>query len=121
MGVLLTLLPLQDANELRPGAIVHCFNLLNLNDLGIQERLGCGPVGPSVTLQTIPQEMFVVVHNDRLRGKIRSDVYGGELTFVEAGELNKIALPNSISPWDRAVMAFVSTLPPKTPIILYWN
>lgn len=53
--------------------------------------------------------------------KTRQDRYGDELTFTTAGELGVAALSHETTQINRAVMAYVRALPPKTPIVLYWH
>jgi hypothetical protein len=48
------------------------------------------------------------------------DRAGAPLTFTTPPELRNLRLPADVSPWNRAVLAFLLALPPEVRIILYW-
>lgn len=51
----------------------------------------------------------------------RDDPYGSLLTYVEAGELAKVAMPPDASHWNKAVFAMMKALPADTPVVLWWH
>jgi hypothetical protein len=55
-------------------------------------------------------------------GLIFTDVdrYGRRLMYTTPTELQRLELPEAISPWNRAVLAFLLALPSETRIVLYW-
>jgi hypothetical protein len=48
------------------------------------------------------------------------DPYGAPLRFVWAEELARVDVGRS-SDWNKAALAFVRGLPPRTPIVLWWH
>jgi hypothetical protein len=49
-----------------------------------------------------------------------ADRYGAPLTFTTPGDLRRLRLPDDLSPWNRAVLAFLLALPTDARIVLYW-
>lgn len=49
-----------------------------------------------------------------------ADRQGRPLTFTAPTELQRLRLPDDLSPWNRAVLAFLLTLPPDARVVLYW-
>jgi hypothetical protein len=49
-----------------------------------------------------------------------TDRHGEPLTFTTPAELRSLRVPDEISPWNRAVLAFLLALPPDARVILYW-
>jgi hypothetical protein len=58
---------------------------------------------------------------------IKTDPYGADLTFTSAGNLTEVFGEIAEGPgaqfmdWDRAVVAFIATLPADTDVLLYWH
>jgi hypothetical protein len=48
------------------------------------------------------------------------DRYGEPLTFTTSADLRGLRTPNDISPWNRAILAFLRSLPEDVRIVLYW-
>jgi hypothetical protein len=48
------------------------------------------------------------------------DRYGEPLTFTTSELLDELPAIEDISQWNRAVLAFLFSLPPETKIVLYW-
>jgi hypothetical protein len=48
------------------------------------------------------------------------DRYGRPLTFTTPSDLQNLHAPDDLSPWNRAVLSFLLTLPPDTRLVLYW-
>jgi hypothetical protein len=48
------------------------------------------------------------------------DRYGKPLTFTTSADLRRLRLPDDLAPWNRAVLAFLSTMPPDVRLFLYW-
>ncbi|OAI41700.1 hypothetical protein AYO40_02590 [Planctomycetaceae bacterium SCGC AG-212-D15] len=49
-----------------------------------------------------------------------TDRYGKPLTFTTPADLARLAVPDDVVPWNRAVLAFLLGLPPDTRLVLYW-
>lgn len=74
-------------------------------------------------IQAVPSWDFVdgvAYYTDEGLDDENTDAYGEPLRFVRAGDLARVTLPTDTHPWNRAVLAFVSTLPTDTRIVLYW-
>jgi hypothetical protein len=53
---------------------------------------------------------------------VATDSWGVKLTFVDAREFKKIKTEKfNSSKWNVAVLKFLASLPPKTPVVLYWH
>jgi len=48
------------------------------------------------------------------------DRQGQPLTFTTPNELRRLQLLDELAPWNRAVLAFLLSLPPEARVILYW-
>jgi hypothetical protein len=48
------------------------------------------------------------------------DRSGAPLTFTTPAELKRLRVPADLSPWNRAVLAFLLALPPDARVVLYW-
>jgi hypothetical protein len=48
------------------------------------------------------------------------DRQGSRLTFTTPADLQRLRQPDDLSPWNRAVMAFLLALPAEARVILYW-
>ena len=48
------------------------------------------------------------------------DRHGTPLTFTTLAELRNLQVPDDVSPWNRAVLAFLLALSPEARVVLYW-
>lgn len=48
------------------------------------------------------------------------DRSGEPLTYTTSDQLRALAIPDDLAPWNRAILAFLTALPPDTRIVLYW-
>ena len=48
------------------------------------------------------------------------DRSGVPLTFTTPAELRCLRVPGDLSPWNRAVLAFLLALPQDARVVLYW-
>jgi hypothetical protein len=73
--------------------------------------------------QIPPQLRVLYVYGGELDAAeyTREDHYGAALTFVYAGQLRTLKVPDNASPRNKAIKAFVDALPDDTPIILMWH
>jgi hypothetical protein len=49
-----------------------------------------------------------------------ADRQGQPLTFTTPADLRRLRVPDDLSPWNRAVLAFLMALPPDARVVLYW-
>jgi len=52
--------------------------------------------------------------------QVTEDPYGTPLTYVPAAEFRKVK-PKGTNDWNKAILAFLKTLPPDTPVVLWWH
>lgn len=64
-----------------------------------------------------PDQDFIYYHGRGIDDS-KTDDYNDPLRYVEAGSFADIY---SDSYWNRAVLTFLRSLPPKMPIVLYWH
>src|SRR5262249_12106296 len=48
------------------------------------------------------------------------DRHGHPLTYTTPADLERLHLPEDLSPWNRAALSFLTALPRDTRVILYW-
>ena len=48
------------------------------------------------------------------------DRQGQPLTWITPADLARLELPDELSPWNSAVLAFLMALPDDTRIVLFW-
>jgi hypothetical protein len=71
-------------------------------------------------VQPLPPGLKVGHHEDEGLRWDEVDRQGQPLTFTTSTALRRLRLPDDLSPWNRAVLAFLWALPPDSRIILYW-
>lgn len=49
-----------------------------------------------------------------------TDRYGHHLCYTTPSDLRGLVVPDDAAPWNRAIVAFLTALPPDTRLILYW-
>ena len=69
------------------------------------------PVSPDLKVGCYDDEGLVYRQIDR---------QGEPLTWITPAELAKLTVPDEVSPWNRAVLAFLTALPHDARIVLYW-
>lgn len=71
-------------------------------------------------LQSFPLEAdrrFALYEDDGI-SHTHTDAYGEPLRYVEAWEFLNVHSDNK---WNKAVIDFLRSLPPKMPVVLYWH
>ena len=68
----------------------------------------------------IPEGLKVGHYEDDGLKFAETDRYGQRLTFTTPEQLHSIQTIDDLSEWNRAVLAFLLTLPAGTKIVLYW-
>ena len=63
-------------------------------------------------VQLLPAELKVGHYEDDGLKYEAADRQGRPLTFTTPAELRKLRVPEDVSPWNRAVLAFLLALPP---------
>lgn len=78
-----------------------------------------------VETKPIPKKVDFDWYDDEGLRRTKVDPYGSPLEYVEAGDLAAAmvgyAEKRKFSPWNEAVIAFVSALPVDTPVVLWWH
>ena len=129
MGLDLTLMPLQDARELT-GNVLGYNRLQFVRDYEIfaqiadvEGKSAVPDIGVEAIVRThpLPPRVKVGVYGDTGIRNTRKDPYGEEMVYATAGEMRKLVLPQSVSPTNKAIMAYVRALAKDTPIILEWR
>jgi hypothetical protein len=69
----------------------------------------------------LPAELKAGLYDDHGLTFRATDRQGQPLTFTTPANLRKLTLPGDISPWNRAVLAFLFALPADTRLILNWS
>lgn len=99
--------------ELLPTAVLR-FD----RDDGLFSQLGTdsepGLVSP------LPDGLSVANHDDDGLRYVSADANGRPLTYTTSYELRRLRVPADTVPWNRAILAFLLTLPPDTRIVLFW-
>ena len=71
-------------------------------------------------VQAMPPGLKVGHHDDEGLRFDDKDKYGYPLTFTTPEQLRLLPAIEQISDWNRAILAFLLTLPSGTRIVLYW-
>ena len=69
------------------------------------------PLPPDLKLGCYEDEGLVFKSEDR---------YGQPLTCITAADLARLQVPEGVSPWNNAVLAFLTSLPADERIVLFW-
>lgn len=69
------------------------------------------PLPPDLKVGCFEDEGLVFVEKDR---------NGQPLTYITSSDLAKVDVPDGLSPWNRAVFAFLLALPEEMRIVLFW-
>ena len=71
-------------------------------------------------VRQLPHGLKVGCYDDSGLVFTEVDRHNNPLTCTTPWELRQLELPSDIAPWNRAVMAFLLSLPADARIILYW-
>ncbi len=71
-------------------------------------------------VQPLPEGLKVGCYEDE--GLVYTDVdrSGLSLTFTTPADLENLSVPDDVCDWNRAILAFLRTLPSNTRIVLVW-
>lgn len=131
MSLYLDLLPLRLKDEMTTGRI-YCYSRLEfhqdyrifgqLTSLWRNDHRTDIPKKPAIRPRPVPEGAEVFTYEENGLHKRRNCPSGNTpLTYVTARQLKQLRIPRDASPWNKAIKAFVDTLPPNTPIILWWH
>jgi hypothetical protein len=102
----------------RRGEFLATATLRLDRDAGLLSQLD--PDAMPSLVQPLPEGLKVGHYEDEGLRYDATDGYGNPLTFTTPSELRNLRVPDDISPWNRAVLAFLLTLPRDARLILYW-
>lgn len=71
-------------------------------------------------VRPLPPGMKVGSYEDEGLEWVEADRYGKGLTYSTPADLQRLALPEDLGPWNTAVLAFLLALPPNARIVLFW-
>lgn len=105
--------------------VVDCHDCLRFdqdyNILGqFTDAIDCVPT--IIRGQPLPQDCEIRIYGEEGEETTYYDRSGNPLTYVYAEELKRqLHIPDDVSPWNRAMKAFIDALPPRTAIVLMWH
>jgi hypothetical protein len=71
-------------------------------------------------VRPLPAGLRVGLYEDQGLTYADADRYGQALTYTTPADLRDLRPPDDITPWNRAVLAFLRALPPDARVVLYW-
>jgi hypothetical protein len=71
-------------------------------------------------VSALPDGLRVGYHEDTGLAYVDSDRYGQRLTCTTPAALRGLRVPDDLAEWNRAILAFLTALPPDTRLVLYW-
>jgi hypothetical protein len=87
-------------------------------DSGLFGQMDCGAT--PCLVRPLPEGLKAGRYEDTGLTFTDVDRSGRPLTFTTPADLRGLRVPDDIDPWNRAVLAFLLTLPPDTRIVLFW-
>ena len=111
------------AEGLKRTTIHPTTTILLDQDYSVLEQMGSISEGKAkmvIKPKPLPPQLWLETYTENGSKRTREDNYGEELTFVYAEELKKVNMSES-SAFNKAVAAFIKSLPPDIPIIMVWS
>jgi hypothetical protein len=71
-------------------------------------------------VRPLPPGLKVGAYEDAGLAFVETDRRGQPLTFLTPADLRRLVVPDGITPWNAAVLAFLLALPQDARIVLYW-
>lgn len=68
----------------------------------------------------LPADIRVGCYEDAGLTYEQADRHGRPLTFTTPADARLLRVPDDTADWNRAILAFLTALPPDTRIVLYW-
>ena len=87
-------------------------------DAGLFERLT--PAADPCLVRPLPAGLTVGVREDDGLRYTDADRSGNRLTYTTPAGLRRLAVPDDLADWNRAVLAFLFALPADARIVLFW-
>jgi len=102
----------------RRGELLPTATLRFERDPGLFSKLSNEAV--PCLVRPLPSDLKVGSYEDAGLVFVDVDRYGHALTFLTSADLAALDLPGEVSPWNRAVLAFLVALPDDARIVLFW-
>jgi hypothetical protein len=100
------------------GELLPTATLRFERDSGLFSRLSKDAV--PCLVKPMPSDLKVGVYEDKGVFFTQVDRSGQPLTWISQSNLAMMELPEGLSDWNRAVLAFLMALPENVRIVLYW-
>ncbi len=71
-------------------------------------------------VQPLPDGLKVGCYEDEGLRFTDTDRYGNKLTYTTSADLAALRVTEEMTQWNRAIIAFLLSLPPENRIVLYW-
>lgn len=71
-------------------------------------------------VRPLPEGLKVGCHEDAGLTYEHADRYGQPLTCTTATEVLRLRVPDDTAAWNKAILAFLTALPPDARIVLFW-
>lgn len=68
----------------------------------------------------LPEGLRVGCYEDEGLRFTDVDRDGNRLTYTTSADLRLLRVPDDFAEWNRAILAFLTTLPPDARVVLYW-
>jgi hypothetical protein len=121
MGLSLDISPLRSPVDLTRTRIL-CGDRLRFDEdhsVFLQINGFDGKTKPTIKVEKLPAALWVETYEEGGIHKSRTDRSGAEITFAYAYELKKLDVSKS-TPKNKAIVAFIGSLPDDTPVLLFW-
>lgn len=102
----------------RRGELLPTATLRFERDSGLFSKLSRDAV--PCLVRPLPPDVKVGCYEDEGLIFKNEDRYGQPLTCITAAELARLEVPEGLSPWNNAVLAFLTALPEDVRIVLFW-
>ena len=103
----------------RRGELLPTATLRFDRDSGLFEQLQVDSTPSLVHL--LPEGLRVGLYEDHGLRYVEVDRLGNRLTWTTSHELKQLVISDEIAPWNRAILAFLTTLNPEARIVLVWG
>ncbi len=124
MGLDLSVMPIQYGN-VKTNKWWLCYNRLSFDrNYDLFEFFGSEREEhnkKTIKEKKIPDDVSVDIYGDEGLKKEVNNPYGEPLTFFYAEDVKNIPIKKSFSDWNKAIIKFLKSLPPKTVVVLMWR
>ena len=102
----------------RRGELLPTATLRFERDSGLFSKLSKDSV--PCLVHPLPPDLKVGCYEDEGLVFKNEDRYGSLLTCITVADLARLEVPEGVSPWNNAVLAFLTALPEDARIVLFW-